>query len=380
MEFICAKDDLANSVSIVERIVSTRSTLPIIGNILIETNKNNLKIAANNLEIGMEISVPAKIEKEGSILIPAKTFGGLVTKLPDTEIDFKVSEKGLVRIAYGQSSFSIHGLPSDEFPALPKIKEVKSFSIKSGVLAQMLKQTIFAVSNSEDKYVLNGLLVEMGKSKISGDNSNIRIVSTDGYRLAKRGEEISNIAGKEMSIIVPAKAMGEILRILDAEKEDDVKINVSEEQISIKYKHVHLISRLIQGQFPDYKQVIPKASETKIILERGALLEACERAAVIASAAANIVRMEVKNGKLHIIASAPEVGNADEVVAAEIKGKEKTQIAFNVRLITEALKAIEVNKVEIDLSGPLSPGILKPEKGSEFLYIVMPIRTQETAA
>jgi DNA polymerase III subunit beta len=378
MEFICSKNDLSKGVQVVERIVSTRSTLPIIGNILIETMKNTVKVTANNLEIGMEININAKIIKEGSILIPAKTLAGIVSKLPEGEITFKVSDKGVVKIVYGQSHLNIHGLPADEFPNLPKMKEAKSFSIESIKLSTMLEQTVFSVSNSEDKYVLNGVLFETGKNKDSKDDDNIRMVATDGYRLAKRSDKIEGTTGKEVCAIIPAKALNELYRVLDEDDEKEVKIEISNEQASFQYKQIYLISRLIQGQFPDYKQVIPKSSETKITVDAGQLLEACERAAVIAVSAANIIKMEAKAGKLHINASAPDIGNANEVVNADIKGKEKAQAAFNVRLIIEALKVINSEKIVIELSGPLSPGAIKPEKDNNYTYIVMPIRTQET--
>ena len=173
MEFICEKDVLMGGVLVVERIVSSKSTLPIIGNVLVESKKNGIKISANNLELGIEIFLEAKVIKEGSILIPAKTLAAMVSKLPKGSIDFKVSEKGIIKVSYSQSHFSIHGLPPDEFPTLPKIKEEKVITIGSGMFLDMIKKTIFSVSTSEDKYVLNGVLLEIGRSGISGDNSNV---------------------------------------------------------------------------------------------------------------------------------------------------------------------------------------------------------------
>ena len=380
MEFVCSKEDIFNGVQSVEKIVSTKSTLPIIGNILFETTKSGIKMSANNLEIGMEVVVPAKIKKEGSVLIPAKTIGGIVSKLPSLNVNFKVSEKGMVKISYKESTLNVRGLPSDEFPMLPKIKEGRTFSLDTKVFASMVEQTIFAVSTSEEKYVLNGVLLELGRAEMQGDNSNMRMVATDGYRLARRGEKISGQIGAGVKAIVPAKALNEVGRMIQGGDGKEVKMTIASEQIAFKYKDSYLVSRLIQGQFPDYKQVIPKGADVKVQVDRKSLLEAGERAAVIASGSANIVKFEVKGNKLHLSASTPDVGSADEVVDIVTKGNGSTQIAFNIKLITDALKAIDEEKILLELSGPLSPGIIRPLDGPDYAYVVMPIRTSETTA
>lgn len=380
MEFTCARNDLLKGVQVVERIVSTRSTLPIIGNILFEATKSGLTLSANNLEIGIEINIRAKVSKEGAILIPAKTLGGIASKLPPVDISFKVSEKNVIRIAYNESYFSIHGLASDEFPALPKVKEGKSFELDSAVLSLMIDQTIFSVSSSEEKYVLNGVLFETGRSDVSGDSSDLRMVATDGYRLARRGAKVGIKGVGDVRAIIPARALGEVSRAIQETEEKEVKVTIGAEQASFRCKDVYIVSRLIQGQFPDYKQVIPKSSEVKLLVPTKAMLEAMERAAVIAAGSANIVRVEARGGDLHVIANTPDVGSVDEIINVEAKGKEKAQIAFNVKLIIDVLKVVSSEKVSLELSGPLSPGIIRPSQGEDYIYIVMPIRTAEAAA
>ncbi|MFH1709617.1 MAG: DNA polymerase III subunit beta [bacterium] len=379
MEFKCDKESLYQGVQRVERIVSTRSTLPIIGNILLEASKTKLKISANNLEIGMEVFIQASIEEEGAVLVPAKIFAGIVSKLPDTEIIIKTLEKGIVKISYKQSNFNINGLSPDEFPALPKVKEGKSVMINAKLLSEMIDQTVFSVSMSEDKYVLSGVLTEFGKSHGAGDASNLRMISTDGYRLSKRASKIAGISF-ESSVIVPAKALAEVGRTIQADPSGEVEITLGGDHIAFKHKDTLIVSRLIQGQFPDYRQVIPKGSEIKINMNHKMFLSAVERAAVIASSSANIIRLEVKGGKLHVIASAPDVGNVNEAVEAEIKGGERAQVAFNVRLIIDAMKVIQEEKIVLEISGPLSPGLLRPVGGDDYTYIIMPIRVAETSA
>jgi len=377
MEFVCEKKEIQKGVSAVEKIVTTRSTLPIIGNILFEVGKNGIKLSANNLEMGIEIGVKAKVTKEGAVLLPAKTLSGIVSRLPEKPVSFKLGENGIVRIAYDQSHFNIHSLPPDEFPALPKIKEGKNFAVDADIFSAMIKQTIFAVSNSEEKYVLTGVLIEIGKSGVSGDSSNLRMVATDGYRLAKRGEKVEMEGTGTASVIVPARALNELARSLEGEKGGELRITVASDQIVFRYEEIYLVSRLIQGQFPDYKQVIPKKNTVKVVLSTKELLEAAERAAVVASGSANITRFEIKGGKMHLSANTPDIGNIDEVLGAEVKGGEKLQVSFNIRLITDVLRAVSTEKVVVELAEGLSPGIIRPEGGADYLYIVMPIRTQE---
>jgi DNA polymerase-3 subunit beta len=377
MEFTCEKSDLQKGVSAVERIVAARSTLPIVSYVLFQADKTGLRLSANNLDLGVELGLPAKVTKEGAILVPAKTLGGIVSRLPDTKISFKLTEKGTIIISFGQSNFNVHTLPPDEFPALPKVKDGKTFSLPTNLFASMIKQTIFSVSSSEDKHVLTGVLLDLGKGMV-GDDSSIRLVATDGYRLAKRGEKIKIKDDVKGKVIIPAKALQELFRLIELDGgEDELNIHFSGDQISFRFSDVALVSRIIQGQFPDFRQVLPKKSGNKLVMNRRVLLEAAERAGVIASGSANIVRFEIKGGKLHLFASTPDVGTIDEIVEAEIKAEVKSQIAFNIRLIVDVLKVMETEKIVLELSDNLGPGILKEDGGSDYVYVVMPIKTQE---
>ena len=377
MDFTCEKKELQNGIAAVEKIVTTRSTLPIIGNILFEVSKSGIKLSANNLEMGIELKVPAKVIKEGAALLPAKTLTGIVAKLPNATISFIMGEEGRIRISYGESHFNIHSLPPDEFPVLPKVKGQTEFSIGPEIFASMIRQTIFSVSESEDKYVLTGGLLEYGKGA-TGDSSTIRLIATDGYRLAKRAEKIKLEGIKPGKVIVPAKTLQELLRILDMKKdEDELKITIAHDQIAFRLGDAYLVSRLIQGAFPDYKQVIPKKSTTKIILEKKSFQEAAERSAIIAQGSANIVRLEIKGKKLQLTANTPDVGAIQELVEADVKGGSKAQVAFNIRLITDMLKVVSSDKVILELTEALGPGQIRQDGESDYLYIVMPIRTQE---
>lgn len=379
MEINCTKDKLIDGVQSVERIVSTRNTLPIVGNILFEAIKNGIRISANNLEIGLEAVIPAETKEEGALLIPAKTFAGIVAKLPaDGIINIKKTEKESIKVSYRKSNFNINGLSHAEFPQIPKIKDAKTISVPPKILLDMIKHTVFSTSTSEDKYVLNGVLIETGKGA-KDDASNIRMVATDGFRLARKGDKV-DASLENSSVIVPAKALNEISRILQNKEIDNVEISISSEQIAFKYKDGYLVSRLIQGQFPNYKQVMPKNSDVIITVGTKTFLESAERAAVIAAGSSNIVKLSVNDKSLSIAAVTPDVGSVEEIIEIEISGVLQKPIAFNVRLILDVLKVIESDKVSLEFSGPLGPGVIKPLDGSDYIYIIMPIRTTDTAA
>lgn len=370
MEFICLREDLQKGVQIVERVVSVRTTLPIVGNILFETTKNGLKLSANNLEVGVEIFIPAKIIKDGAVLVPAKTLAGIVAKLPPEEILFKLKDRGIINLSYKKSTFNLHGLPADEFPSIPKVKEDKSFKIESGILSKMVAWTVFSASTSEEKLILNGVLFDIEK-KI------LRMVATDGFRLSCKAEKISDVSG-ETALIVPTRALNELNRILQLVESGEIKVVTGHDQISFRSKDFYLVSKTIQGKFPDYNQVVPKKSDTRVKTDSKKFMASAERVQVIAASSANIARFEVKGSELHMIASAPDVGNIEEILEVEVKGPEKKAIAFNIRLIIDALRVIGERDIFFEVSSPLSPGVLRLADGTDYIYIVMPIRTQET--
>ncbi|MDR2431476.1 MAG: DNA polymerase III subunit beta [Candidatus Margulisbacteria bacterium] len=372
MEFKCAKADLNNALQIVEKAVSVRSTLPIIGNILLEAGRAGLKLVSNDLEIGIELLIDANVAEEGAVLAPAKTLSSYIAKLPEGEVVFKVDSGHNILISAGRSKSNIHGLPVDDFPALHKLAGGEKITIDADLLRDLIKQTIIAVSLDEAKQFLNGILLEKEKQEL-------RFVATDGFRLAKKTAVLSGASAAPLSIIIPSRALQEINRILQQEDyQGAVELVVTKEQISFQFKRLYFVSRLIQGQFPDYKQVIPKEQKTKITLLRRDLLEASDRASIIASAAANIIRLEMVDQKLLITANTSSIGNVSELVDIQKEGENMQPIAFNVRLILDVIKNIEEDSVVITLNGPLSSGVIAPKDSKDFTYVVMPIRTAET--
>ena len=378
MELTCEQNTLFSALESVERIASVKSTVPIISNLLLEATKVGLRISANNLEMGMEVMVPARVQEEGAILVSAKTLTGIVSKLPEgSSVTVRSSENQQVRLSFKESKFQLYGLPPDEFPALPKLKDAKTIPILAEALEQMIRQTIFAVSTSEERYVLNGMLVNIG-------NNLIQMVATDGFRLAKKEVALKGHDSVEGSYIIPGRVLHELTRAirggarLGKGEKDEVKLSISPDQAAFRYRDYHLVSRLIQGQFPDYKQVIPKSSDTTVVLDTHELLEAVERAAIIAQAGSNMVKLELDGSRLHVSVSVPEVGSVDEVLSAQVKGSDKVQVAFSARLMMDVLRVIPTQEVILELGGSSAPGVFRPAEALDYVHLIMPIRTVET--
>ena len=371
MFFKCDSGLFAQAVQIIERGVSQRSTLPVLGNILLEVGADSkLTLSSNSLDLGMQMEIPVKTMKPGKILAPAKMISGIAAKLPEGELSLEVNPNQHIRIEVGSSKFLVHGLAASDFPELMYPKQAAHMEFPSETLSSVIKQTIFAVSADESKPFLNGILFD-----ISG--SELRLVSTDGYRLALRSEAFTSSA--PLKAIIPTRTLNELLKLVASfTSEETVLMELSGDLVLFKVANVLLISRLIQGQFPDYRLVIPSQSDTKITLSRKLFLDAAERCAIVASSSSNILNVELSGQQLLLSASSPEIGDANEIVAVEAAGSTKQRVAFNAKLLLDVLRNVPDGDVQLELSKKLSPGVLRP-KGYEknYLYIIMPIKTTE---
>jgi len=369
MKFLCIRSELQKAVAMVEKAVAVRSTLPVIGNILIEAKEKEIILTGYDLEIGITLSLSGTIKETGSLLVPAKTFGNIISKLDEGEVILEQESRGNLKISNKKSIFNIHTLTADEFPKLPEVKSPKRFKIPAKNLLDIVKHTLFSVSTDESKQVLNGIYFHFQKN-------NLNCVATDGYRLAKKTFTLEEKVADNTQFIMPTKALNEVTKIWQG-SDAQLEIAFSKEQLEIKSEGVYLITRLIQGQFPDYNQVIPKKTEATIVVNRKELLAASERSAIIAANSANIIHLELVEGQLHISANTPEVGTCSELINVSVQGKFKDTVAFNVRLLLDSLKIIDEDDVVLEMTGKLSPGIIKPKASLDYLYVVMPIRTTE---
>lgn len=365
MNFICKKNEILYGVQTVINAVSSRNTLPILSNILFETNKNAIKLSATDLEVSIICKIPAMVSAEGSITIPAKKIFDIIRELPDKDIALKVTENNLITITCEKSIFKINGLSKDEYPLLPKIKGEDGVNIPQASLQDMIKKVIFSVSTDETRYVLNGVLIFL-------ENDKIRMVSTDGHRLSFFEQTLKTSTMQKINHIVPAKAFQELMKILSVEGELNIQLN--ENQIIFSTPSIILMSRLIEGQFPNYEQVIPKNSDKKIICNTEQFMSATRRVALMASDKSNSVKFAF--GKDHILISAntPEVGEAQEEIEINYSGENLT-VAYNAKYILDVMKNIGTSEFSLELTSNLNPGIFKPLNDNIlYLCVIMPMR------
>jgi DNA polymerase-3 subunit beta len=367
MNLTITKDQILTGLQAVQNVVSTRTTLPILSNVLLRAEGDHVEFTATDLDVTVACKVEAKVIKPGASTIPVKKLFGIVRELGGTEIEIEVDEKNITTIRSGSSFYKIHGLNADEFPPLPKFKDDKKVVLLQETVKAMVKKTSFAVSTDESRYVLNGIFISLKDHKLT-------LVATDGRRLALVDEEVDISENSSGEFIVPAKAVTELNRLL--QDKGDVEIKFGENQASFALKDdkgfsVLLITKLIEGNYPNYKQVIPGEAKERVPLNREEFVQALRRAEIMTSEKANSVKLAFGKNTLAITANSPEVGEARETMAVNYKGKEMA-IAFNPRYLIDALNALTEDEVFFELIDELSPGVLKIN--GPFLYVVMPMR------
>ncbi len=361
MKIEITKDVLLNGIQKVQNVISARSTLPILSNILVEAEQGKLKLTATDLDIGISCVIPVDTQEPGMITIPAKRFGDIIKELPDDSVSINTKKNNLVIIETKSCQFKIMGLPYEDFPKLPEFKEGGVIKIGPATLKEMLILTSFAVSLDETRYILNGILFKINQN-------NLTLVATDGKRLAVIGRELIQNTEKDLHIIVPLKTIQELNRNLH--EEGELSILLGNNQILFDLGGTVIISRLIEGEFPDYQQVIPPASENKINVYREQFLLAVKRAALLSTPDYQAVKLEVFKNKLVVSKSTPDIGESREEVAIEYQGKE-IAIGFNPNYLIDVLKNLKEEKVQFELSDTEKPGVIRI---GGYVYVVLPMR------
>jgi len=367
MNLTISKEQIINGLQAVQNVVSTRTTLPILSNVLLRAEGNRLEFTATDLDVTIASAVEAKVEKAGATTVPVKKLFGIVRELGNPEIEIEVDEKHVCTIRSGSSFYKIHGLNADEFPPLPVFKEDKKIVLPQEKLKGMMKKTSFAISTDESRYVLNGIFISLKDHKMT-------MVATDGRRLALVDEEVDVTESSHGEFILPAKTVTELNRLL-ADK-GEVEVRYAENQASFTLKDdkggsILIVSKLIEGNYPNYRQVIPAETKERVGLGREEFLHALKRAEIMTSEKSNSVKLSFGKNKLEITANSPEVGEAKETLAINYKGVEMA-IAFNPKYMIDPLNALTNDEVFIELIDELSPGVLKIN--GPFLYVVMPMR------
>jgi len=363
MEVQVDRDAFLKGLQMIHNVVEPRQTLPILANVLLESDGDSLRLTATDLEVGARVSVPAKVPESGSITLSARKLLEIVKELPAAALTLKVQDNAWVALRCGGASYKLVGLSATDFPAVATGTAAAWITLDGKLLRDMLAQTIFAVSHDESRYALNGVLFAVLDREI-------RIVATDGHRLALAIRPLAS-AGASVSGIVPRKAVQEIARIVGSG--EDVQVAISENQFILQMPNVLLMARLIEGTFPNYEQVVPKAHPHRIAMSRGALTAALRRVSVLSEERTKPVKFTLSPGLLKLTAYSPDFGEAEEQIEVPYEGEEMT-IGFNSRYVLDALGAQDAEQIVMELKDGLSPGIIKSFEEEGSLCVIMPMR------
>ncbi len=373
MKVTVLQENLAHGLSIVARAVSPRTTLPVLANILVATDEGRLRLSATNLELGITCWVGAKIEEEGSTTVPARTFADLISTLPAGPVNLRLDvATQTLNVRSGTSNTDIKCIDAQEFPPLPVTEAEEAVLLKVNDFKEMVQQVAFAASQDEARPVLMGVLVNV-------DGDQIVMAAADGFRLSERKATLVQPAPQPVSVIVPARALSELARIAaDGEENVAMMLPKGRGQVVFRVKDVELVSQLIDGTFPDYKQIIPRAYKSRTILPTQAMLKACKQAEIFAREGSNVARLNIKStgelepGEVEISAHSEETGSNETVVAATVEGQ-GLLIAFNVRFLREVLEVIKTPNVALETTTPNAPGVIRPVGDDSFVHVIMPM-------
>lgn len=366
MNFTCSKRVFHEALQSVARAVATRSTLPILGNVLLEAKDGHLKLVTTDLEIGMTCVVPLDDSGNGAVTVPERIIRDVVSNLSsDTALKISADERSLLTVSAGKSQYTIHGLPADEFPALPEVASDTIIHFSASAIRDLVRKTLFAASTDEARVILTGCL-------LTWDGETAMMVATDTHRLAMKKVAASGQCSSPVSVIIPSRALQELLRLLGS-SDDTVEVTVGTGQIRFSTGRVQLISRLIEGQFPAFERVIPQETHKHMAANRQEFYDAVRRASIVARAESNKLILKSEDSTLIITAKTGEVGEAREELTINLEG-EPVGIAFNAEYLQDVLAVLDTETVEIGLTGPLNPGLLKAEGEPDYIYVVMPMQ------
>ncbi|MDX1934360.1 MAG: DNA polymerase III subunit beta [Capsulimonadales bacterium] len=374
MQAVCPRKDLYEAVQTVGRAVSGRSTLPILSHILARPQGDgSLRLTATDLEMWMECNLPARLqgtldggEETLGFTVPARVFTEMLAALPDDDVRLDRPDGGnKIQVQCRRSEYNILGLPAEEFPAPPEVTTTASFTLSGELLRDMIRHVLFAVSTDETRPILTGVL-------LSYNGDILKMVATDTHRLAVRTAKIPGGDGNATAI-VPARAMNELLRL--AGDEDTITISLAAGQCRIEVGKTTMVTRLLEGQFPNYERVIPQGHDRKLTLERDEFARAVKRAAIVARDNANRVKLETEGAQLILSAESGTVGSVREEIEVAREGDD-IQIAFNAKYLQDVLNVVETDGVVLELTEPLRPGLLRPigENDADYLCVLMPMQ------
>lgn len=373
MKFKINQDHFSNGLQQVSNVVATRSTMPILSNVLIEAEEGHISLTTTNLDLGIRCRIKADVSETGSLTLPVRKLATIVKELPVNEVFLETSENNQAKITSGGSLFKIMGISSEEFPPLPTFENRKVFELSQDEIVNMLKSVSYAQSTDENRYILNGVYFNFAEEKLT-------LVATDGRRLGLTGLELEVSEENAGSLILPAKTVAELERLMG--KGDKVNVAFNDRQAAFEIAidesgdtglvdHLYLVSKIVEGNYPNYRQVIPKETEHRVKIERELMLECVHRAALVTSDKSNSVKIKVSKNLLEIYGQSTEYGESHESMAIAYDGPE-VQVAFNPQFLMEPLKALTKDEVFFEFKDELSPGLFKTL--DNFICVIMPLR------
>jgi DNA polymerase-3 subunit beta len=368
------QENLAKGLSIVTRAVGSRPSLPVLGNVLLASEESRLKLSATNLELGITTWIGAKVESDGAITIPARTFFDLVNTLAPERVDMELDARThTLNMRCNATTANIKGIDASEFPVVPEAEADSGIAVPADTFRQMIDQVVFAAAKEDNRPILTGILAKF-------DGTTLTMAAADGYRLAVRTATLESPVSQPISLIIPARTLAELSRIIT---ENDTTVYISippgRSQVMFHLESVDIVSQLIDGKFPDYEQIIPKQHNTTTQVYTSDFLFACKRSEIFARDAANTTRVRITPGEsntvpgqMHVMAQSQEKGDNEGVLDAAVDGP-GLEISFNVRYLIDALSAIAEDQIVLETNGSSSPGVVKPAGRQDTVYVVMPM-------
>lgn len=366
MKFVCTQENLKKGLSVVSHLAGRNQNLPILNNVLLDASGGSLTLATTNLEIGIKSQVRGKVEEEGALTIPARLFFDYVQSIKNEKIEIR-SEGNLLHVITSNSQTKIKGLDYSEFPLIPEIDKKNTTLIKAGEMSQSLSMVIFAVAMDNARPEISGVLFDFGEEGLT-------IVATDSYRLAEKKVKTEEKNNFRKRLIIPAFTLQEINRVLSEVNKDTIlKLSLNENQVLFEIDSTSLVSRITEGEYPDYKQIIPQDTKTTSILDKGAFQQGVKAASLFCRQGINDIHFVVRSEKIEIKALNDQVGENQTVIEVKTNGADN-DIVFNYHYVLDVLNSIDSGEIELKLNSNSLPALIKPKKNGDYLYIIMPIK------
>ena len=372
MKLSIAKGELQKGLARIQAIVEKRNSMPILANVMLQATEGDpgsLEISATDLEVGIRGRQSAEVEKSGGLTVSAKTLFEIVRELPEDMVHLESTSNSFLSIRCDRSQFKLSGTSREEYPTLPEFSPEHTVTIPSEILATMVERTMYAASTDETRYNLNGVYLE-----VVGETNQLRLVATDGHRLAMVESEIpGDLTPLQSGVIIPRKGLAELKRLLDEDMVDEIELAFEGNSGLARGGEVTLVMRLIEGEFPNYEQVIPGESSVQVIVDADRLSRALRRVVLMSSQRSRAVKLEIGDRKLTVSSTNPDMGDASDELDNDYDG-ETMSIGFNARYMLDALAALQVKEIRLGLNNDLSPAKVKPTNDDGALAVVMPMR------